>query len=273
MSATFSRVAALIAGSAVLVAGAGEIARGADGPTVVSRWKTVAVTVDGRADDWTDLTTIPRGPSVAAANDAQSLALVVATSDATLRRTLASGLVVWLDPSGGEKADVGIQLPGSYVLPPGANAASVDADAQPAPPDVIDEVDWLGPGRRRRLLTITPAEGVALASGTEAGRLVYEIELPLQTSSAHPFAVGARPGSTVSIGLFTPDVPKTTRRRERASPGVSSGGYNPYDPYGTGIYGGMGVSSGPPPLLQSEPREEKPPVMKVWVRLRLAAAP
>jgi hypothetical protein len=264
----------IVAGGTLAMVVTSDVRLAADGPTVVSRWKTQDVQVDGRAGEWTQLTTIPKGPSVAALNDADALYLLVASTDSNVRRTLASGLVVWLDPSAKEKADVGLQLPGSFILPPGAKAgAGVDVAAMPAPPDVIDEVDWLGPGKRRQLLTITPAEDVELASGTEGGVLAYEVKLPLASSPVHRFAVGTQPGRTIAIGLFTPDVPKAVHRREPMQNSGGYGGYNPYDPYGTGIYGGMGVSNGPPPMMQSEPSPEKPPKMKLWLRLQLAAKP
>jgi hypothetical protein len=271
----FLRVALILAGAVAMFGGMKTVLHGADDPVVMSRWKSQEVTIDGRIDEWTQLTTITKGPSVAALNDGDALYLAIASKDSTVRRTLAAGLVVWLDPSGRGNADVGLQLPGSFILPPGAKpGANVDVSAQPAPPEDIDEVDWLGPGKRRRLLTITPAFGVALASGTEGGVLAYEVKLPLMTSPEHPVAVGAEPGRTIAIGLFTPDVPKATRRREPgASSGSMGGGYNPYDPYGTGMYGGMGVANAPPPMMQSEPSPEKPPKMKLWMRLQLALRP
>jgi hypothetical protein len=272
------RFALAVAAGLAAFEAAGGVLHGADDPTIVSRWKAQDVTIDGRVDEWAQLAMVPKGPMVAALNDDNALYLAIASKDATLRRTLAAGLVVWLDPSAKGNADVGLQLPGSFILPPGAKpGASVDVSAQPAPPDEIDEVDWLGPGKRRRLLTITPAFGVALASGTEGGVLAYEVQLPLAISPAHPFAVGAEAGRTIAIGLFTPDVPKATRRRDPGSSAGSMGGgynpYNPYDPYGTGMYGGMGVANGPPPMMQSEPSPEKPPKMKLWLRLQLARKP
>lgn len=274
----FLRVVLILVGGLTVFGAARAVLHGADDPVVVSRWKSQDVTIDGRVGDWAELAMIPKGPMVAALNDGDSLYLAIATKDSTVRRTLAAGLVVWLDPSGRSNADIGLQLPGSFILPPGAKpGANVDVSAQPAPPEEIDEVDWLGPGKRRRLLTITPAFGVALASGTEGGVLAYELKLPLATSPAHPFAVGAEPGRTIAIGLFTPDVPKARRRRDPGSSSGSMGGgynpYNPYDPYGTGMYGGMGVANGPPPMMQSEPSPEKPPKMKLWLRLQLARQP
>ena len=139
--------------------------------------------------------------------------------------------------------------------------------------------DALPPGAVRgsavlklRDLLWSPEVGIALASGTEAGTLAYEIKLPLAPSSSHPSAVGAQPGRTIALGLFTPDVPKATRRKDRGSDSGSYGrGYNPYDPYGTGVYGGMGVSGGPPPMMQNDSSSPaKPPAMKLWLRLQLA---
>lgn len=274
MRSMMCRVAVLAAGLTAL-APAPLVVRAADEPAIVSAWKTQDVQIDGRADEWTSLTAIPKGPSVQALNDDHSLYLAIVTSDRTVRRTLAPGFVVWLDASGSKNADVGLQLPGAYTLQLGAKAgATPQPGSDPPPPAAIDEIDWLGPGKRRRLVSITPESGIALASGTEASQLVYELELPLAASTAHPFAVGAAPGRTIAIGLFTPEVPKLPRKRD--------GGptyYDPSDPYdpnnpngysGPYGYGGIGVTGVPPPMVKGEPEPEKPPTMKVWFRLELA---
>src|SRR5689334_25448352 len=72
---------------------------GAEDATIVSAWKTEDVRIDGRADEWPALTPLPKGPSLAARNDAEDLYLVIASRDVTVRRALGPGLVLWLDPS------------------------------------------------------------------------------------------------------------------------------------------------------------------------------
>jgi hypothetical protein len=188
---------------------------------LLSTWRHTPLTIDGVVSDWTKLEPLERAPSVGLQNDADSLYLAVATSDPDIRQQLATGLVVWFDPQSKKKQGSGLRIPGMVRRPlPGAAPEGPDADAmgRGSSTRTLDQFDWLGPGKaQRKLVDLTPALGVAIASGVEEGVLVYEISLPLATSAEHPYAVGAAPGSTIALGFETP----VTRQRESRGPGAA----------------------------------------------------
>ena len=121
-------------------------------PVVASEWKSHDVKVDGRIADWSRLTALDKGPALAAANDAEFLYLAISATDPEMRRTLERGLVVWMDPTGAKKPDVGFQLPAmtrGRGFGPGSD--TVDPNGTAAQPTSIDELDMLGPSCAFRL--------------------------------------------------------------------------------------------------------------------------
>jgi hypothetical protein len=246
---------------------------------VVSAWKAQDVHVDGRIDEWAQLTAVDKGPAIAAANDGQFLYLAVATSDPQLRRTLASGLVVWFDPAGTKKADIGLQLPGLAERGMGEPGAPRDAATEPASPEISEHVDALGPGKLRRLIQLSPALGIEVASGTEEGRLVFELKVPLVTSPDHTFAVGAAAGHTIALGLFSPEIPEAHREgpggggRGGVSGGAGGGGMGGYGGGrggGGGGGGGGGRGGGGRGGYGGDAERAHETPLKLWVRLQLA---
>jgi hypothetical protein len=204
------------------------------------------------------------------------LFVIVATSDPEVRQQLATGLVIWLDPTSKKAQESGLRIPGTVRrFLPGAQPDSLGADSTGggSVARLLDQFDWLGPGKnQRRLVSLTPDLGIAIASGTEEGVLAYEVRLPLGPSPEHPYAVGATPGSSLMLGLETPSEPPV---REGRGPGGAFGGSG--GP-GGGIGsrgGGMGGSGGgmPPRGVGRGGAPGAAPVkaMKlIWIRIALA---
>src|SRR5262245_56632524 len=82
-------------------------------PLITSQWRDRDLAIDGDSGDWPGpLRPIEENhPLMAGAmNDGQYLYLVLSTSDSTERRQiLRQGLIVWFDPSGGEKKHFGLK--------------------------------------------------------------------------------------------------------------------------------------------------------------------
>lgn len=232
---------------------------------LAATWRTGDIAVNGSAAEWTALTRVGDGPMIAVQNDGDALFLVVTSSDATVRRQLATGLVVWLDGSGKKAQTFGVRLEGLTRRPLPGETPDGRADLPRGGSfRTLDAFDLLGPEKNRRRLIDDPDKvGITLASGVEDDSVVYELKLPLEKSAALPYAVGARPATTIAVGLETPADPKPARSRDEPMP------INPWliDPY----YGGY---FNPPPPTNSADRAPKPTVLKpmklLWVSVKLA---
>jgi hypothetical protein len=239
-------------------------------PVVASAWKARDVKIDGRIEDWPQLTALDKGPAVGAVNDEDALYLVVAATDPAMRRTLERGLVVWFDPARTRKPDAGIQLPG-LARPRGADPGTdAIANAAEETSGSIEALDVLGPGAQRHLVPLTAPLGVSAASSVDQGAMVFELRLPLVRTDEHPYAVGAAAGTSLLLGLSTPETPRTgsgggPRGRGQGGGGMGGG-------YGGGRGRGAGRSGGGPggPGGRGFVDEAVKP-LKIWVTLQLAA--
>ena len=112
--------------------------------------------------------------------------------------------------------------------------------------------------------------------GQAEGVLTYELKVPLAANDAHPYAVGAKPGALVSLGLEMPKLQMPEGRGREG--GGGGGGRGPgggggggmggrIGGYGGGMGGGRGGHGGGGGYQQSE--QEKP--LSGWVELQLAS--
>jgi hypothetical protein len=228
-------------------------------PGLTSTWRTHAVNIDGMASEWPKLESIARGPEVGAVNDEEFLYLAVSTNDDAIRPLLETGLIVWLDPNGAKAQTFGVWVPGPVLRAlPGANPAP-PSDSSPTgiSTRTLDHFDLLGPGKsQRRLVDLTAALGIELASGTQENKLIYELRIPLTKTAERLYAVGAGPGRTIGLGIATPEAPKD--RSGRREPLVGSSGYIGGNPYHGGGFA---------PYRE---RQESVKPLDVWTTVRLA---
>jgi len=236
------------------------VALGAAPPGIASAWISQPIVVDGMSNEWPKLDTLDRGLMIGAANDADSLNLVLSTNDQQLRGLLAAGLIIWMDTAGGKAQTFGVRIPGAAPpLLPGMTPAappSSDAASEGITTKVNDRFDLLGPGKnQRRLIDVTPELGVEMASGLQENAVIYEIRLPLKKTDAHPYAVNAGPGATIGLGIATPEAPRGPNNR---GPLVGSAGNIGGDPYHGGGFA---------PFRE---KEERVKPLEIWTTLKLA---
>lgn len=266
---SFVRSAASAAcGILLILSPSSHLARAASDLTFTSTWLDPGLTVDGSVRDWPEFGRLDRGPAIAFRNDSNSLVVAVTTSDPELRRQLSTGLILWFDPSGKRTFDFGVRIPGPFRRAlPGANPDGPPASESASSTTRLDQFDVMGPGRNaRRLIDLDPSLGVEVAAGLDQGAIVYEVRLPLQKSSAHPYAAGAGPGATIAVGLETPELPRIRDGRDRENRGGS--GFN------GGIGGMQGSGGGMPPGGNSRRENDDPPkpFKLVWMTTKLANA-
>jgi hypothetical protein len=229
---------------------------------LTSVWRTQDITIDGIAAEWPEVTALDKGPAVAAANDSEFLYLTVSSKDQDVKPVLATGLILWFDAAGGRAQTFGIRMNGvEPPTPAGMTSAPSPSNSSGTSVSVLDAFDLLGPGKnQRRLIDVTPALGIQMASGIDQGTVIYELRVPLAASSARTFAIGAKPGALIGLGVATPDTPRERRKQPLVG---SSGGYIGGNPYQAGANGG-----GFAPFPDQEERQ-KP--LAIWTTLKLAA--
>jgi hypothetical protein len=244
-----------------------------DTPQLTSPHRSHEIIIDGINSEWTSLQQLEDGPAFAATNDDQYLYLVLATSDQQLRRKLASGVIVWFDPAGGDKQSFGLGLPPATTLP-SASESTPEAPKEGeliAPPtlpsSVVDHFELYTSKNRHRTVRLETGLGVAIGAGTREGTLVYELQVPLQKTAAHPYAVNAAPGSTIGLGLTTPDKPGGRNGASGGGFGTGGGGFGG-GMGGFGGRGGGGVGGGRPYPRPSDLQLLTP--LKIWAALHLS---
>jgi len=182
----------------------------------------------------------------------------VSARDPDMIAYLSRGLIVWLDPSGRRAETFGLRLEGVErpLLPgmtPTASATAPDSIST----TVLDEFDVLGPGKnQRRLVDLTPDLGIELASSRAETEVAYELKIPLQKTSARPYAVGVAPGRTIGLGIATPEAPVGRGQRARLVGDSGSIGGDPW--YGGGFA-----------KYREDDGRRKP--LEIWTTLSIAA--
>src|SRR5512140_3386837 len=168
----------------------------ASDPEIPSSWRTVEITVDGSADEWSGkLVPIPETPvSVGVQNDTSFLYVCLKTSDeAAKKRILALGMNFYLDASGKADRAFGIRYPASPEPPAPRPAGSTAEDGPPvrvrtaASSEDIQILgrDAEGGGR----MSLSQARPILAAMSERDGALVVELKVPLAFSVDSPFAI------------------------------------------------------------------------------------
>lgn len=242
-----------------------------------SAWLAVPPTETGGRVAWEGIV-LPLGGtplSAAVRNDRDFLYVRVRTSNATARRQICIlGLTVWADGTGKSKKKYGVRFPVGVESFDGKRGGSPFGES---PADVVPnahEMLLIGPGEDDRVSVPAAGSGGASAKLDLAGDvLTLELAFPLRRTDERPLAVGAVPGSTMSIGF------------ETEKPHFRGGGDGPPDgglpggpPGGMGRPGGgMGAPGGGKGGRGGTPggegRPSTPRPIKVWTRVTLATEP
>ena len=250
-----------------------------------SHWRDRDVVIDGDNGEWP-------GPLVpveenhplltAAINDGQYLYLVLSTNDAAVRRQIfRQGLIVWFDPSGGDRKHFGLKYPvgvqleqtagrGGARRPYGGGRAPSDSGSgapipsPPGDPEPIDRLEVYGPQKDdAHNFVTTMAPGIAVKTGNVEGYAVYELKVPLEKTADAPYAIEAKPGTLIGFGLETPKMEQPSREGGGGGFGGFGGGRGGG---GMGGHGGGGGGRG-----GERGGYEPPKPIKMWASIKLAS--
>lgn len=181
----------------------------ADQPALKSRWaSSPGAAAEQAGPPPSAFTAI--GPEkvfkLALSNNADRLHLTMEVTDDDARLLLLSrGFIVWFDPNGGQRQVFGVEFP---LEPPPQRTPYfdpgrlLDQEQKSGHLDQLAIVTGRGPGRT---LQRSDAPGIRVSIRNEAGVLTYTLDVPLTRSPSEPYAIGARPGSVIGLGLATPE--------------------------------------------------------------------
>jgi hypothetical protein len=186
-----------------------------------TQWKDRDLVIDGNSGDWQGALGYLDEPPVMLGflNDDTAIYVCVSTNLPAIREgMLRRGITVWIDPKRGKRKTLGIRL--APAGDPGGQAEGAPSKREPekteeppisqeaaAPPEFGAPPTRLTvrlPGRDEW----TPIEGGA--GGIEAvieesnGLAVFEMKVPLKSGPEAAVAIGAGPGTAISMSFETP---------------------------------------------------------------------
>lgn len=157
------------------------------GPTPLSESSMRgAPAVDGSIEEWGELTPVD-GPSVSVAAHPTDSLLYVAllVQDRALIRSLAvNGLVVWVDPSGGQRRAYGIQYPLGLRRQRAGQAQAGAPEQGPVGLDAVSltELEVVRGDTARRRIPARFSSGLRGEAVLDPSSLIYEVAIPVGVS-------------------------------------------------------------------------------------------
>jgi hypothetical protein len=207
------------------------------------------------------------GVFVALRNDAEFVYFCLNSRDPRVNhQALTRGLIVHLDPQGGEpfgvRFPIGMLAIGAPVDGIGHQEFEALAEAS------LEMFELLGPGKEDvQRFTVDSGTGIEMAASVSRNELAYELKVPLRSGDAHPFALGAEPGSRIVLVVTTAGAPRSAASSRPAERPSSAGNLG-----GTGGIGGMDGGMGDVERLPRDGGSYEMP-LKVKAKVTLASDP
>lgn len=265
-------------------------------PRLESEWLSREIVVDGSLDEWEGALRFVEGAklSLGIHNDGEYLYLAVYSRNPQVVRQIAlRGLELKLE---GKEEPLHIRFPvglaESGLRPPSRRGGDEAEDREPRglEQDFAASLGTFllygpGPGESRRVAT-DGESGLLLRSRMERDEIHCEMRIPLAPGATSPLAVGAGPGSRITLSLESPREKRDEIARGPGGappgggpPGMGGGGGGMGPPPGGGMSGGGpgGMGGGPgggmPGGGPGGPRGDVPSTLKLDVKVILAVEP
>lgn len=224
------------------------------------------IAIDGDLQDWEGALQYIEKKHVMVGfyNDGEFLYVGFKTADRSIRRRIfALGLTLWFDNQGGREKRFGIRFPIGMMEQGGLRPRqfqrrewqSGGADSlQQRMAANLRELEII-PGKDETpiRMSISELKGLDIKLGTSNYDFEYELRIPLQRSTEHPYAVSGEQGQTIGVGFETGEFSREEFRAGRGRAGFP-GARRP------GSFGGRRPSGFGAP--QTEPLE-------LWVKVKL----
>ncbi len=254
-----------------------------------ANWHTGDIVIDGHDGEWAGYATLSvekKRMTAGLANDSEFLYLTLRLGEQGWLQTLRTGYaIIWIDPEGGAKRDVGIRyapasLPATDFGRPGATGGG-----RSRTPPLPGQPESLAVVRRSRDgLLATPVKdqrGLTAAGTMSRGYAVLEMSVPLAAAEGL-FGIGAEPGQQIGLVIeFILDRDRLGELARRGQGGITGGGGGGIVPGSGGRTGGTGGRGGRGGITpgaggaggQMMPGGSSPKESKVKIRTLLAVPP
>lgn len=133
--------------------------------------------------------------------------------------------------------------------------------------EMLKEVEVLGPGKNdRNRIGIANNFGIEASLKDTLGVMIYELKIPLRSTSQYPYGISANSGSSFSLGLETGKFNREMMRDRMRIRGGMPGGEGGMPPEGTGSGGER--PEGMPPGGRERGQMLQP--IDLWAKILLA---
>jgi hypothetical protein len=248
-------------------------------------WLPTPIQIDGRFEDWDSIPPSRMHEDHAVlklANDSQAVYLYYVTDDIDWVRTIKmTGLTLYFNRDGSRDKEFFICYRNGppverLLTPDGSTGRPGEADMHPAMRDQLLEAerqyraaftcfvrDWIV----EKSIPTDGRQGPQAAFGLQDRRFAYEFRIPLRSSEALYYGLGATPGALLGIGAEWGGMPRPVF--DEAQPEQTEFGGMGESP--TGSFGEMGSGAGAPPGAGGPPK--LPEKEEVWMATHLAVFP
>lgn len=174
----------------------------------VSVWRDREVVIDGKFTDWQNSTVYydeNKRVVVSLLNDKEYIYICLISRNREIEaKLIESGFTAWFDPDGGKNKVFGIRFPVGMKRM-GMSIEDKDLEKKLEVLEGLqDKMElMIGPGKPPLGLSLDEArqQGIEAKIGREKGYFVYELKVPLEKSSRHPYAIEAKAGKPIGLGL------------------------------------------------------------------------
>jgi len=241
-----------------------------------SLWTKSEMVIDGKESEWSGSIYYLEDQKIGLGlqNDTSNLYILIKATDRFRQlQIMRTGLTIWIDAAGKDKKSLGIHYPigmQEYGIPdvkanPNTEFASEQKNRFA---EMLREIEVLGPEKNdRNRIGRANNFGIEAALSDTLGVMIYELKIPLKSTSQNPYAISSNPGSSISVGLegskFNREMMGNRMRMRGGMPG-GEGGMRPGD---------MMPGEGQPPESTSAGRRERGKMLEpidIWAKVSLA---
>jgi len=245
------------------------------------------VVIDGTDKEWEGVRSYMKDQNIVVGiqNDEKYLYLLLSpTTDEISRQVMARGLTIWFDSKCGKHEKFGVHYPLGLQK---QDLAYLNLDRQTSkfrgkPDENVDmnklfevfseseslnEIEITGPEEYDYYKgNVNDVKGIEAKITKSNNSIVYELKVPLDKDSEHPYGICTEPEKSITIGFKTPEI-KLREKKEDFGRGNRGGGFGGPGGRGERPSGGE-MPGGMPGGMQGG--REIPKNFELWIKTKLA---